>query len=499
MKTRITAIFLICIAIFPLFLSCNGSKTENQPTEPGTLEDVADAFDAPQTEIEYIYPELNCNGEDFTILNSSNVWAFYYQIVQETMTGDVLDDAIYVRNRAIEEKFNVNIKEVPVEVTTFNGKLRTIMLSGDDLYDAAFAPCNDGSVALGTLITENMLHNLKNVPGLNLGEPWWNQSAMATSEIGSSKRLYFAFSDIDIFTLQGAWCMFINEAMIENLGLERPYELVKNGKWTYDRFYEYMRAGAQLGGADSFKWEENGPAVYGYTSFVSGTRALLAGSGERFTEMDGSGTPYITFGSERFYNVCERLGEILGTKAIGGYENANNYGTPYHFEAMFENNRAFMMAGELKAANSIRNMETAFGIMPMPKYDEAQERYWTTLLTAAPVMVIPTTHSNLERSGIIMDAMAYLSTKDIIPVFFDVTMSQKQLRNTESIEMLQLIRDTQFLDIGNVYGVGNQLNNLINSALDAGKSDTVASSIEKNEANVQDAIEKLIEYINNMD
>ncbi|MCL2157788.1 MAG: hypothetical protein FWH48_00100 [Oscillospiraceae bacterium] len=98
-----------------------------------------------------------------------------------------------------------------------------------------------------------------------------------------------------------------------------------------------------------------------------------------------------------------------------------------------------------------------------------------------------------------MDAMAYLSTKDITPVFFDVTMSQKQLRNTESIEMLQLIRDTQFLDIGNVYGVGNQLNNLINSALDAGKSDNVASSIEKNEANVQDAIEKLIEYINNMD
>ncbi|MCL1793843.1 MAG: hypothetical protein FWG34_08230 [Oscillospiraceae bacterium] len=495
MKLKIFVFVLASLMLFlPLFASCDSGDAKDEL--PGETAGNGDGSEEKQAEAGpgYDYPVLNCGGEDFTILNSSNTWAFYYAIVHEAMTGDILDDAIYGRNRQIEDMFNVNIKEISAEVSgEVTSKLRTAVQSGDDLYDAVFLPVN----SVGTMMSQSMLHDLNAIPGLQLENDWWNQSIRADSAIGGSKRLYFAFSDIDIFSLQCSWCIFVNEDMIQNLGLEKPYGTVKGGKWTYDEFYKYMKAGALLNGDESFKWRADGQAVYGYTSFASGTRALLNASGERLVEIGEGGIPGITVEGERFLSVCGKLAEILGTKAEGGYEDANDYGTPYHFEAMFENSRAFMMGGELKAANSIRAMEGVFGILPMPKYDEIQSRYCTALTVWAPALVVPATNGDIERAGTIMDAMAYLSAKEVTPVFFNSTVSQKQLRNEESIEMLQIIKDSLFFDIGNAYGWTNNMADPIVAALNTGKGDNISSTIEKQLEKTQSNIDAMMDLIGN--
>ena len=477
---------------FSLFASCDGGAPESKKNgeDPEKTQPETDGGKTEEKN-EYVFSELNCGGEDFTILNTINEWAFYSDIIFENMTGEVLDDAIYTRTRMLEEKFNVNIKEVPAQVVSeVSTKLRNSVLAAEDIYDVSFCPISDS----GQLISQNMLYDLNGLSGLNLGENWWNQSIMENITIGSSKSVYFAFSDIHIFALQCALNLYINEKMIENLGLEKPYGIVKSGKWTYDRFYEYMKAGAQLNGDESFKWSDSGNAVYGYTSFLTGTKALLTGSGEILVE-NGGGMPRLTVGGERFYNVCDKIAEMLSRSSAGGYESANNYHTPYHFEAMFENNRAFMMGGELKAANSIRAMETAFGILPIPKYDETQTRYWSYVNPIAPALMIPVTNNRVERAAVIIDAMAYLSTKDVMPVFFDVNVSQKQLRNEESIEMLQIIRDTLVLEMGLAYGWTTQMSEAIVNVLDTGKSDTIASIIEKQTDRVRADMEAMMEQI----
>ncbi|MCL2816052.1 MAG: hypothetical protein FWD23_15765 [Oscillospiraceae bacterium] len=492
MKNRLTAIFLALVIAFSLFASCSSApeseKTEQDPKENSNEADNKEA--AKQTG--YVFAELNCNGEDFTILNTINEWEFYSDIIFENMTGEVLDDAIYTRTRLLEEKFNVNIKEVSAQVVSeVASKLRNAVLADENIYDVSFCPISES----GQLISLNMLYDLNGVQGLNLGENWWNQSIMENITITSSKSVYFAFSDIHIFALQCALNLYINEKMIENLGLEKPYGIVRSGKWTYDKFYEYMKAGAQLNGDASFKWSDSGNAVYGYTSFLTGTKALLTGSGEILAENSGDGMPRLTVGHERFYNVCDKIADMLSRSNAGGYEHANAYHTPYHFEAMFANDRAFMMGGELKAANSIRAMETVFGILPIPKYDETQTRYWSYVNPIAPALMIPVTNANLERAGIIIDAMAYLSTKDVMPVFFDVNVSQKQLRNEESIEMLQIIRDTLVLEMGLAYGWTTQMSEAIVNALDLGKSDGIASIIEKQTDRAQANIDAMMELI----
>jgi len=500
MKMRLTAIFLFLVFIFLSFVSCANDSgdlaKEGGQTPEANGGDGEDAPETPEPNGEpYIYPDLDCNGGDFTFLNTSTDWGFYTDIVLESVTGEILDDAIYGRNRAVEAKFNVNIKEVPVLVDKSAQKLRTTVQAGEDIYDAAYIPGNS-AVPIGTLIADNLLYKLNEVPGLNFDKKWWNQSVMGDSMIGRSKSLYFAFCDMNIMPLQCAFCVYINEDMIKDLGLELPYNLVKAGKWTYDEFYRYMKAGAQLrGGAESFKWEQGGPAIYGYTSFSGGTLALMTASGERGVSVDENGMPALALENERFFGVCDKLAEILGTKASGEYLSANDYGSGFHFEMIFENCRALMMGGELKAADSFRNMDNTYGIVPNPKYEESQDRYYTAITVQVPVLVVPVTNRNTDRAGIILDAMAYLSNKDITPVFFDVTMSQKRLRTEESIDMLYIIKDSLYFDLGIAYGWTSGMVYAIRDSLDSGKGNNAVSTIEKQRGKAQNEIDKTMALI----
>ena len=107
-------------------------------------------------------------------------------------------------------------------------------------------------------------------------------------------------------------------------------------------------------------------------------------------------------------------------------------------------------------------------------------------------MVIPVTNPDPNTTGAVMDAMAYVSYRDVTPVFYDVTLSQKGLRNEESIEMLKLIRDTQYFDAGIIYGWTSALNGAIISAVDGGNS-SVASIIERYKKQIDSSIQKTMD------
>jgi len=494
-KLSIFFIFVLCTA---LLMSCNNQEAN----KPAVAAENADANIEKNNQAEpnnnendsYIYPALDCGEEDFTFLNVTTTWDFYTTIVHDEMTGEVLDDAIYSRNRFLEEKFNVNFKEVGVNIFDITGILRKTVMTGDDIYDAAYTPGQLNENNVGALITSNLLHNLKDIPELNLGEYWWNQNICNGAAIGNFNSLYFAGCDINIMNLQGAWCVFFNESIFQNLGLEMPYNLVKTGKWTFDEFYGYMKAGTSLNGAADFKWDLSGPAVYGMTSYEYGMAALIAASGERYIQKNSDGMPYLAIQNERFFNVCDKIADMV--KNNGEYQNANNYDTGFHFEMIFRDNKAAMLIGEFKAADVFRTMDTIYGIVPLPKYDEAQQNYHTIVHSSSPLLVIPLTNTELSRAGIILDALAYLSHKDVTPVFFDTTLSLKRLHNEESIEMLKIIRNSVFVELGTAFGWTSDLSTAIFSALDKGKNNAI-TLIEKNEGKIESSMNKTMEYFGN--
>lgn len=500
-KYLLLTVLLICsiISMTSMIFSCDntGSPQNDAPgannAESGGSDSNPQAEQS-ETEEEYIYPEIDGGGKDFTFLSPSTTWFYYTDIVREQMSGEVLDDAIYNRNRFIESKFNIAIKATERDIGAITGDLRKIIAAGEDIYDAAYSPAFYGGT-IGALITENMLHNMYEIPTMNLDREWYNQTMLKEAAIGKGGQLYYAGCDINIMTIQSVIFIYFNQDMMSDLGLELPYNAVREGRWTYDMFYEYMKSGARLNGADSFKWELNGSATYGFVAHDNCAVAILEGSGERFITTDSDGMPQLAIENERFINVLAKMEEMLVDSPEGYFMHANNaVETGFHFEPIFKNNRALMITGELKAADVFKDMETTFGIAPMPKFDENQKDYFCQLHFGTPVLVVPNTNADVDFTGAVLDAMAYVSARDITPVLFDVSVSQKRLRNEESIEMLELIKNSGSFDVGSAYGWTTDFYNSIKSSLGTGKSFNAVSQIEKSKGKILANMEKTMDF-----
>ena len=221
---------------------------------------------------------------------------------------------------------------------------------------------------------------------------------------------------------------------------------------------------------------------------------MIYGSGERFIRMNDEGTPEFSLETPRFFDVADKIASMLSIE--GEYASANDDKTGYYYEPMFSSGRALMVIAEIKAASRshMKAMEDAYGILPIPKYDEAQEQYYNMQFRQCSVMTIPVTNQEPNKTGAVLDAWAYVSHRDVTPVFYDATISQKSLRNEESIEMLKIIRDSLFFDIGITFGWTSAMNTAIIAAVDKGQTDT-ASIIEKNKEKVLAEIQKTMDVV----
>lgn len=107
---------------------------------------------------------------------------------------------------------------------------------------------------------------------------------------------------------------------------------------------------------------------------------------------------------------------------------------------------------EIKSTSLYRSLDDQFGIVPSLKLDEKQAEYASWIGYLVPLLTIPADCKDPERSGKIIDAMSYLSMKNILPIYYNVKVSQKGLRNDDSIEMLAIIRDARYFEPSLVYG-----------------------------------------------
>ncbi|MCL2096817.1 MAG: hypothetical protein FWH10_07945 [Oscillospiraceae bacterium] len=470
----------------------SGAPGENQGggENPGAGEPEEEIYIDP-----YVYPELDGGGRDFKFYNvPENVWEYYTDLAFEEPPSDILDDAVYKRNRFVEEKFNINIVEINMpgnDMWNHNPDVRRMLMAGDDTYDAIFIPASfNGTV--GAMLSEGLFHDLRSIPTMDLDKDYWNQTMLKEAAIGSGDQIFYAGSSINLFTTQAMACVFFNQDIMQNTGIDLPYSLVKEGKWTYDAFMQYQRSGASLNGASSFDWEQSGTAIYGLTAHNFSANALLAASGARYIASE-NGRPALAVRESRFFDALQKIGEILDPNG-GLYLYANDYSDYiFHYENIFRNGRALMAICELKAANVFRAMESNFGIVPMPKYDENQEDYQTLLINQTPVLIMPHTNSDIEFTGAVLDALAYVSNRDVVPVLFDVAVSQKQLRNEESIEMLELIKNRGSFEIGMAYGWTNTLVEAVATSLGEAQPMDVASQIDRHFDRMQQNIERTLE------
>ena len=140
--------------------------------------------------------------------------------------------------------------------------------------------------------------------------------------------------------------------------------------------------------------------------------------------------------------------------------------------------------------NRLREMADDFGIIPMPKYDEAQEHYITYTNPAGLMLVIPKTTADVGCTGSVLEAMASLSHTTLTPAYYDNALKGKFARDNDSGAMLDLIFENRVYDLTQIYGWGSMPSS--DNALALKGSSDLASLIAQKQSAIDTSIEKFV-------
>ena len=109
-------------------------------------------------------------------------------------------------------------------------------------------------------------------------------------------------------------------------------------------------------------------------------------------------------------------------------------------------------------------------------------------------LTIPVTNDKLMQTATILDVLTYESYKQTLPIYYDVTVSQKGLRNEDSIEMLDIIRRTRGIDVSIVFGWSANIRAEIGEKIYAG-DEAVVSTVSKYFNQLSADIAKMVEAV----
>ncbi|MBQ7982286.1 MAG: extracellular solute-binding protein [Clostridia bacterium] len=494
MKTmkQLTASALL-LALLASAAACGSSDGKGSVTDAGGQDSTVPETTAVEEEA-YPYETPDLGGYALRVLSAGFLWDMYMEVDVTETTGEVLNDAVYNRNRRVEDKLNCTFDETNLEVSddpgNLNKKLQESIMAGEDLYDVAYAAIYNTPA----MVTDGYFRNLLDVEELHLEEAWWDSVVADNATIEDC--LFFVTSPMHLMPYDGAWVLFFNETMMEKNDMEKPYDLARSGKWTYDALLDYCKQITNMNGDASFAWDQGGNAIYGISSHGYAADKFIIGAGEYFIEKEQDGTLAFAASGERFFDVLTSLAGIMDENT--GY---TIFGSNTDYDAatggymyVFSVGRSLFLTGEVKAAQQLRDMEDTFGILPYPKYDETQESYYSSFVNQCMFYTIPVTNTHTRETAIISDYTSYMSKRDVLPVYYGNVVEQKGLRNEDSIEMLDLILSTKTVDLGVLFGWTNTLLEAMRTKLFAGSTD-LASLVEKQQKNIDKKMSATLETI----
>lgn len=382
---------------------------------------------------------VDYGGREFNILSRTD---FSYEFDSE-QSGDVLDDAIYQRNRTVEERFGVEIKVHEYGSGT-NGNVlelsdRTIM-ADDDEYQLVSA--YSWTAATGSL--NGLYRNWYDVEKVNFEKPWWEKDFI--EEAGMNGAVYIAVGDLSLLYSEVRQGIFFNKQIAEDIHMEDPYQLVKDGKWTIDKLIELSKQGAADldGDGDMDENDRYGFACNKWTHTIP----FVYGSGLKTVSYDQDGMPSKFEKSEKMFDIFEKVYKFINESGDAYICNDGKYALPN--ETDFKSGKALFMTSWVGYASSLRDMDTDFGILPYPKYDEEQESYYSFYLDRTSVFLMPITADD-DFAGTITEAMAAESYKQVMPAFYEKTLYGKLIRDEESRDMLDIIFQNTVYDFAYIY------------------------------------------------
>ncbi len=495
--TRILALLvMLCLTVMAVS-ACNGGDTEESSTASDT---------SAKKELFSTLPDKDYGGATVTILVEGD-WRGDYQSIEITdheTSPEILNDKVKQRNEMVENKFNIKIEEAATtSEQTMVTLVRNAVMSNTADYDIVMPYITDAA----TLALEDSFYLLNDMQYIDLQNPCWDNNA--TESLSINNKNYFITGDISLLSLACTHAIVFNKDLINTNGMENPYDLVTEGKWTIDKLQEMARkVTADIDGTTGMSHEDR----YGFLINNNFVTSMYVGSGHTLTGKNADDVPYISIIDEATtaFPIFDKIFELVNdSTATGQIDNTTG---SYYTSAVADGSSVWDAATESVANDlalframaiidiiDLGEYDCNFGILPVPKYNEQQENYHSLVSTIyATSVAIPVSAPDAEMSSIVAQAMCEASTDTTKDAYVEVILKLRKIRDDESEAMLDKIFAERVYDLGIIYNWGGStdttksIGSFMNS-IAFGGTQTFASTLESIQSVVESDLEKTLE------
>ena len=487
--------FLIALLlVLSVFSSCADSREDEEPSEtastaaptepePEETEPEEETVPAPE------FPaDLDFGGAGFTfgVVDNPNMKS---GLIVEELNGEVLNYALFTTVAESDNALNVKIGEyVMTNGYPAASSITPMIQVGDDVIQVANVFCVDAP----TLMSKGYTVDYNSLPYLDSEKPYWDGKVNDALVLADVR--YAMIGDLSITTHDLTYILLFSSDLVEKNGLERPYSLVFEGKWTMDRMKEMMETVLSDANGNGKRDAEDVVGYLGHAKMV--LPSFWVGAGEKCMELDEDGVPALTMTDERFLSVFEKIFSMTYDNGAW-FRTAEDVDVPTQCTSMFAENHALFLDCSFFYVAALREMETDFGIIPYPKYDEEQKDYCARVSYFMPP-IIPITNQNAEMTGAVLEEANYRAKLHLTPAYYDITLKGKYSRDPESIAMLDLIFANRVVDLGDSLFCVNVRDGFVFSMFSSDNRDLV-STVKKNEKIVNKTARKMIDELRNGD
>ena len=395
----------------------------------------------------------------------------------DELNGNIVNDAIYARNRRVEDMYNIYMTEVFATLDD----VRKSVLSGEDEYDIVDLGISD----LVRLAAERMIFDVSVFDKFDFTQPYWDNELMDSLVLGGKR--FFLAGAANLSTYEATHMLAYNKQLAEEYDFGDLGQLVMDGLWTVDKFGEF---------ADTAHADMNGDGVidigdcFGYLATDSDMLAsFTVGADESLIDIIDGQPAFGLDTDERFAALMEKLtgnnieNSRLCTSTID--EEVNLSELFLAGDALFYD-VALGDVYELRRANDVD-----IGLLPYPKYDVTQQNYLSRVENSA-VTAIPITARDPDRTSVIVEALAAESYNYVLPAFYDVTLRNRYSRDEDSIFMLDIALAGRRFDLGDA-AWGDVVRDRIAGCLMHGNGDTFDGipTLSELTAQYKDEVDKL--------
>lgn len=473
--------FFALLTAASIFTSCAGGETaETVGTDPVET-------DTTTVETEDIYTDLptgDFGGEELVFANEteSSNWAILL-LDAETINGEVMNDAVYNRNRLVEDRLNIRIRCESFDNSyQFRDTVSRNVLSGDDPYDVYDLNANLSAPLIldGNFIPIGEL-------SLDIDKPWWNKTVM--DSLTYNGKTYSLAGDISIMLWEASLCFMFNRTMSDNLGLDDHYDLVREGRWTLDAANETMKMAANDVNSDGIADVGDD---YGLTANLRLMSYLMIASGETITGVDEEGLPYFDGLTPRMSDVFDKIySYFFDTNDVFISERVKFTDTSKNWHSIFIDGQALYFFEPIGSNMELRDSPFEFGFLPLPKYDEEQEDYITPIIHFAHTMHITTARGADEMLSAALENLAAESYRTVRPAYFDSIIEGKRVQDDDTIEMFDIIFENRVMNPACIYDWG-KITTIINNCgqtRDPNVASAIAEALPAIKASIQETID----------